>query len=62
MDICVPATELDAIDYGYCVIIGRDVVCSSSDERHDTLLKLYHQRYSEQVETADLDDVLSRWS
>ena len=60
-DVCVLATVLDAIDYGYRVIIVRDAVCSSSDEGHDALLKLYHQRYSEQVETADMDDVLSRW-
>jgi hypothetical protein len=28
-------------------------VCSSSDEGHDVLLRLYHTRFSEQAETAD---------
>jgi hypothetical protein len=29
--------------------------CSSSDEGHDALLSLYHQRYTEQNETEDAD-------
>jgi hypothetical protein len=39
----------------------RDAVCSSPDEGHDMLLRLYHTRFSEQIETADAATILSRW-
>jgi nicotinamidase-related amidase len=60
-DVCVLSTIMSAVDFGYRVILVRDAVCSSSDEGHDALLDLYHRRYSEQVETADAQEVLSRW-
>jgi nicotinamidase-related amidase len=60
-DVCVLATVLDAVDLGYRVILVRDAVCSSSDEGHDALLTVYHRRYSEQIETADAQTILSRW-
>ena len=60
-DVCVLATVLSAVDLGYRVIVVRDAVCSSSDEGHDMLLRLYHTRFSEQIETADADTILSRW-
>ena len=60
-DVCVLATALSAVDLGYRVIVVRDAVCSSSDEGHDMLLRLYHTRFSEQIETADAATILSRW-
>jgi nicotinamidase-related amidase len=60
-DVCVLATVLSAVDLGYRVIIVRDAVCSSSDEGHDMLLRLYHTRFSEQIETGDAETILSRW-
>jgi nicotinamidase-related amidase len=60
-DVCVLATVLDAVDLGYRVIVVRNAICSSSDEGHDMLMRLYHTRYSEQIETADAATVLSRW-
>jgi nicotinamidase-related amidase len=60
-DVCVLATVLGAVDYGYRVVIVRDAVCSSSDDGHDALLKVYHRRYTEQIETADAETVLSSW-
>ncbi len=60
-DVCVLATVVDAVDLGYRVIIVRDAVCSSSDEGHDALLKVYHRRYSIQIETADAEQVLRAW-
>jgi len=61
-DVCVLATVLGAVDLGYRVIVIRDAICSSSDEGHDALLRVYHGRYTEQIETADAEDVLRRWS
>ena len=49
-DVCVLATVLGAVDLGYRVIVVRDAVCSSSDQGHDALMTLYHQRYNEQIE------------
>ena len=60
-DVCVLAIVLSAVDLGYRVIVVRDAVCSSSDEGHDMLLRLYHTRFSEQIETADAATILSRW-
>ena len=55
------ATVLDAVDIGYRVIVVRDAVCSSSDEGHDMLMRAYHSRYTEQIETADAATILARW-
>jgi nicotinamidase-related amidase len=60
-DVCVLATVLGAVDLGYRVIVVRDAICSSSDEGHEALLRVYHRRYSEQIETADAEEVLRRW-
>lgn len=60
-DVCVLATILSAVDLGYRVIVPQDAICSSSDETHDALLKLYHQRYDTQVETAYTDEILRAW-
>jgi hypothetical protein len=42
-DVCVLAIVLDAVDIIYQVIVVRDAVCSSSDEGHDMLMRLYHR-------------------
>ena len=60
-DVCVLATVLGAVDLGYRVIVVKDAVCSSSDEGHDALMKMYHQRYTEQIEVADAAAVMERW-
>jgi nicotinamidase-related amidase len=60
-DMCVLSTVLGAVDHGYRVIIVRDCLCSSSDEGHDSLLKLYHDRFSIQIETADAAEIMSFW-
>jgi nicotinamidase-related amidase len=60
-DVCVLATVLDAVDIGYRVIVVCDAIYSSSDEGHDMLMRLYHTRYTEQIETADAATILARW-
>jgi nicotinamidase-related amidase len=57
----VLATVLHAVDIGYRVIVVRDAICSSSDEGHEMLMRLYHTRYTEQIETADAETILGRW-
>jgi nicotinamidase-related amidase len=60
-DVCVLATVLGAVDLGYRVIVVRDAICSSSDEGHEALLRVYHGRYTEQIETVDAEEVLRHW-
>jgi nicotinamidase-related amidase len=60
-DVCVLATVLGAVDRGYRVVIATDALCRSSDETHDALLKLYEQRYSEQVEAVTTDIICANW-
>lgn len=61
-DVCVLATVLGAIDYGYRVVLVTDALCSSSDATHDALLTVYHQRFAQQVETVEMEVVLSHWT
>jgi nicotinamidase-related amidase len=52
---------LDAVDLGYHVVLVTDGVCSVSDEGHDSLMGLYTQRFSEQIEAVDSASVLRCW-
>lgn len=58
-DVCVLSTVLGAVDWGYRTILVEDAICSVSDEAHDAILNLFRKRYSEQVETAPTDELLS---
>lgn len=60
-DVCILATVLHAVDLGYRVVLVRDGICSTSDEGHDALMKVFHGRYTHQIETASAEEVLSRW-
>jgi nicotinamidase-related amidase len=60
-DVCVLATVLGAVDLGFRVVIVTDALCSSADSVHDAVLELYRDRFSLQIETADLDEVLDGW-
>jgi nicotinamidase-related amidase len=61
-DVCVLAAVLGAMDFGYRVVIASDAICSSADATHDALLMLYQNRFTEQVEIADAETILSHWS
>jgi nicotinamidase-related amidase len=61
--VCVLATVIGAVDHGCRVIVVvTDAVCSSSDEGHDAMLKLYRERYSLQIEAVGSEAILSAWS
>jgi nicotinamidase-related amidase len=60
-DVCVLATVLGAVDFGYRVILATDALCSSSDTTHDALLTLYSARFSYQVETSETATILANW-
>lgn len=60
-DVCVLATVLGAVDFGYRSIVVRDALCSASDEDHDAMLELYGRRFSQFVETATTEEVLALW-
>jgi nicotinamidase-related amidase len=60
-DVCVLATVMGAVDFGYRVVLATDGLCSGSDRMHDALLTLYGERFSEQIETAEVADILAAW-
>jgi nicotinamidase-related amidase len=60
-DVCVLAAVMDAVDLGYRVVLATDALCSASDQTHDALLSLYRARFSEQIEAADSETILSCW-
>jgi len=60
-DVCVLATVLGAVDLGYPVTVITDAICSSSDECHDAVMKVYRGRYSQQIRAASAEEILQNW-
>jgi nicotinamidase-related amidase len=60
-DVCVLATMLGAIDWGFRVILITDALCSSADETHDAMMNIYLNRSGEQVEMVTTDTLLESW-
>lgn len=60
-DVCVLATVLGGVDRGLRVILVTDAVCSSSDDTHDALMELYLSRFSQQIESAGVEEILAGW-
>lgn len=60
-EVCVMATMIGAIDLGYRVILVTDALCSSADETHDAMMRIYESRFGMQMETATTDEVLEAW-
>ena len=61
-DVCVLAAVLDAVDRGYRVVVAADALCSVSDEAHDSLLALFGNRFSQQIEVAGSEEILAAWN
>ncbi|WP_291863475.1 cysteine hydrolase [Bradyrhizobium sp.] len=60
-DVCVLATALGAVDFGFRVVIVEDALCSSLDAGHDALMTLYRNRFSEQIDVVTLDELKVLW-
>lgn len=60
-DLCVLATLLGAVDRGYRTIVVHDAVCSVSDQTHDAIISLCHQRFSEQLELLSTEELIEVW-
>jgi nicotinamidase-related amidase len=60
-DVCVLATMLGAIDWGFRVILVTDALCSSTDETHDAMMNVYMNRFGEQIETITTQTLLASW-
>jgi nicotinamidase-related amidase len=60
-DVCVLATVMGAVDWGFRVILVRDALCSSADETHDAMMDVYTNRFGQQVECVSTDMILGSW-
>lgn len=60
-EVCVLATVLGAIDHGFRVVIAIDAVCSSADETHDAMTRIYESRFGMQVEVAATAEIVEAW-
>jgi len=60
-EVCVLATVLGAIDFGYRVVLATDALCSSADPSHDAMISIYEMRYGMQVEPATTAQILAEW-
>lgn len=60
-DVCVLATVLGAIDWGFRVILVTDALCGSADETHDSMMNIYMNRFGQQVECVTTETLLNSW-
>jgi nicotinamidase-related amidase len=60
-DMCVLATALAAIDFGYHVIVATDAVCSSADPGHEAAVRLYRDRFSQQMQALETAEIRAAW-
>jgi nicotinamidase-related amidase len=61
IDICVLATVLGAVDFGYRVIVASDALCGSDDKSYDSIMNVLNQRLSIQIEVEETVKILSNW-
>ena len=57
-DVCVLSTVLAAVDRGYRIVLVTDAICSSSDEGHDALMRMYTSRFDLQIELASTEEAI----
>jgi nicotinamidase-related amidase len=60
-DICVLSTVLGAVDAGFRVVVATDALCSSVNDAHDGIMDFYYQRLGEQIEAAEVDEIIDGW-
>lgn len=60
-DVCVMATVIAAVDLGFRIVLPTDALCSGHDPTHDALVRLYRERFSQQIETCTTEEVLEAW-
>ena len=60
-DVCVLATVLGAIDWGFRVILVTDALCGSADETHDSMMNIYMNRFGQQIECVTTETLLNSW-
>jgi nicotinamidase-related amidase len=60
-DVCVLATMLGDIDWGFRVILVTDA-CSSADETHDVMMNVCMNRFGGQVECVTRETLLYSWA
>ena len=60
-DVCMLATVVAAVDLGFRVVLPIDALWSGRDATHDALLKLYTERFTNQIETTTTDRILAGW-
>ncbi len=61
-DVCVLATVMDAMDYGYRVIIPSDAVHSSNPVSHAATMDHVYRRFEDQIEIGTTDEILANWT
>lgn len=59
-DICVLTAILGTVDVGYRVILARDALCSAQDATHDSIMNIYYNRFSSQIEVCTTEDILNK--
>jgi nicotinamidase-related amidase len=52
---------LGVVDRGFRTIVVTDAICGESGDGDDAIMHIYNQRFTEQVETAEAETVLSQW-
>ncbi len=60
-DVCVGATVFAAMDHGFRVVVVRDALCGSADETHDAQMRVYADRFNQQIELVESETVLEQW-
>ena len=58
-EVCVLSAMLGGMDLGYRMILVTDAICSSADETHDAMLRIYESRYGMQVETTATAELIA---